>query len=70
MRCSEPGGGVVVAIVASHYDDFFETKNEPPKVVVLGDLEGFPAKAQAAAHYTNFQSIVVPAVGALMQFPK
>jgi hypothetical protein len=57
-------------IVASHYDDFFKTKKEPPKVIVPGNLEGFGAKAQAAAQYTNFQSIVVPAVGAVMHFPK
>lgn len=55
-------------IVASHYDDFFQVNDKPPAVVPLADLEGFLTHVQKTASYSEFESIVLPAVGTVTRF--
>jgi L-ascorbate metabolism protein UlaG (beta-lactamase superfamily) len=55
-------------IVASHYDNFFQTNGKPVEVVPLADMDGFLREVQRCASYPRFKSILVPSVGSVLQF--
>ncbi len=57
-------------IVLSHFDNFLEPRRDKRTVVPTADLDVFLRKVQAITRYARFESIVVPDVGAVLQFRK
>jgi L-ascorbate metabolism protein UlaG (beta-lactamase superfamily) len=56
-------------IIASHYNSFFQTDDNPPRMFSQIDMSGFLTVAQEAAQsYSRFVSLNVPAVGSLLLF--
>jgi len=55
-------------IVASHFDNFFQTNSKDPEVVALADMDSFLIEAQKSVVYKGFEDMVVPAVGSILRF--